>query len=131
MHPTKISALCGALLFLTATPSAEAAAKPADQYEGWLRLSISDGGEGETTSVTLACQPDEGTHPDPHTACDQLRAVDGRLSDLNVDPGPCTREYDPRVARALGIWHRRPVLFQHTFSNPCVLHRTTGAVFTF
>jgi hypothetical protein len=131
MHLSKITALCGAFLFLTATPSAEATAKPADQYEGWLRLSVSDGGEGQVKSVTLACGPDNGDHPEPATACRQLRGVAGRISKLNVDPGPCTDEYHPRVARALGFWGNRPVVFQHTYSNPCVLYRTTGAVFKF
>lgn len=139
MISIKIAAACGAFLFATSLSSAGAVAQAATEsavghtprLQGLLALSVTPGLGGGTKTVTLTCGPDGGSHPYPRSACDQLRAVGGRLSQLNVDPGPCTREYNPQTVSATGIWEGRLVLFERTYPNPCVLERTTGAVFAF
>ncbi|MGV9808340.1 SSI family serine proteinase inhibitor, partial [Micromonospora chersina] len=57
--------------------------------------------------------------------------VDGHLDALDVRPGPCTREYAPVTARAVGFWQDRPIAYTRTFDNRCELRRGTDALFDF
>ncbi|KAB1901238.1 SSI family serine proteinase inhibitor, partial [Micromonospora sp. AMSO31t] len=68
---------------------------------------------------------------DPATACRLVARVDGHLDALEVQLGPCTREYAPVTARALGFWQDRPVTYTRTFDNRCHLLRGTDVLFDF
>lgn len=96
-----------------------------------------DGGGTATGTVKLTCTPDGGTHPDPKAACSSLRAVGGDFERLPSTGQPCTREYNPHVARATGSWQVSPdgptflVEYEETFSNRCIAAVETDNVFNF
>ncbi|MEV0191748.1 SSI family serine proteinase inhibitor [Kitasatospora purpeofusca] len=100
-----------------------------------LRLTVAHGETpvaGTPHVAVLACPPGgTTTHPDPVTACHLLDSVNGDLGRLDVDPGPCNQVYDPYTVTASGTYRGRPLTFQHTYGNHCVLLRTTGAFFDF
>ena len=81
--------------------------------------------------MTLTCNPDGGTHPLPHKACNALRAVHGHIAALPGNPGICPFIFAPVTATAKGTWRGHLVTFQKTFPNSCVLHRATTPVFDF
>src|SRR5437763_1457765 len=47
--------------------------------------------------VTLICNPDGGTHPQPGTACDALRSVNGHIENLPGNPGICPLIFAPQT----------------------------------
>ncbi len=100
-----------------------------------LRLTVAHGATPTTGTphlATLQCPPGSSTsHPDPLTACRLLDSVNGDLARLDVDPGACTQEYDPYTVTAAGTYRGRPLSFQQTYGNHCVLLRTAGAFFDF
>ncbi|MDQ0988486.1 subtilase-type protease inhibitor [Streptomyces sp. V2I9] len=87
-------------------------------------------------AVTLSCAPTaEGTHPDPAAACEELAEVRGEFSELTAGPSnrTCTRQWDPVVVTAHGVWQGEPVQFSTTYGNACEMAGGTGgnAVFAF
>jgi hypothetical protein len=85
-----------------------------------------------TTVVTLTCDPDGGTHPDPTTACNSLRDAGGDFKRLRPDSTIfCTFVYDPVQAYAIGQWRSRSVTFNHTYGNRCSAAVESGHVFDF
>lgn len=100
-----------------------------------LRLTVAHGETpvaGTPHVAVLDCPPGgTTTHPDPITACRLLDSVNGDLGRLDVDPGVCNQLYDPYTVTASGTYRGRPLTFQHTYGNHCVLLRTTGAFFDF
>jgi hypothetical protein len=133
LHATLISvtlaALAALMLAMTVTPARAASSS------SWLVLSVY---KGDTPSpatvlstVTLTCDADGGTHPQPGKACDALRSVDGHIERLPGDPGICPLIFAPETATADGQWRGRYVHFQQTYSNSCVLHRALTPVYDF
>src|SRR5438270_473299 len=59
--------------------------------------------------VTLTCNPDGGTHPQPATACDALRSVNGHIENLPGNPGICPLIFAPQTATASGRWRGHAV----------------------
>ncbi|WP_064445897.1 SSI family serine proteinase inhibitor [Micromonospora sp. NBRC 110037] len=108
---------------------AHAAPHPGPQTPSVLLLTVDDGAGVRATVLT--CGPAGGLHPDPITACRLVARVDGDLDALDVDGAPCTSQYAPVVARATGFWQNRPVSYTRTFTNPCLMQRTTASLFTF
>ncbi len=108
---------------------AQAAPRPGPQTPSVLLLTVDDGAGVRATVLT--CGPTGGLHPDPITACRLVARVDGDLDALDVDGAPCTSQYAPVVARAAGFWQNRPVSYTRTFTNPCLMQRTTASLFTF
>jgi len=108
---------------------AQAAPRPGPQTPSVLLLTVDDGAGVRATVLT--CGPAGGLHPDPFTACRLVARVDGDLDALDVDGAPCTSQYAPVVARAAGFWQARPVSYTRTFTNPCLMQRTTASLFTF
>lgn len=109
-------------------PGTPAAAPPTS-----LHLTLTRPGDGATTarSVTLHCDPPGGTHPEAARACAELARHGGRI-EREADRGAaCTMIYAPVVAEASGRWRGRPVSFRAEYSNECVLHARTGALFLF
>ncbi|GAA2942371.1 subtilase-type protease inhibitor [Streptomyces enissocaesilis] len=105
-----------------------------------LVLTVGSGEEASTATVgravTLSCAPRPGgTHPSPQAACEELRAMHGELSGL-IDTSPqriCTREWDPVVITAQGVWQGKPVSWSATFGNACEMKGglTENALFAF
>ncbi|MGK5444327.1 SSI family serine proteinase inhibitor [Micromonospora sp. URMC 105] len=120
---------------LTATAllpqAAQAAPRSGTQSPSVLLLAVDRPGTAEDRSTVLVCGPTGGTHPDAATACRTLAQVNGDLTALSVDPGPCTFEYAPVTVHAWGYWQDRPVAWSETYSNRCLLLRGTGALFAF
>lgn len=82
--------------------------------------------------MRLICEPrPAGMHPNAAAACADLERAGGDLDGLPGRPRPCTREYDPVTATATGTYGGRPISWQRTFSNACVLESETGPVFSF
>ncbi|WP_030759689.1 subtilase-type protease inhibitor [Streptomyces sp. NRRL F-2664] len=103
-----------------------------------LVLSVTAGPDTETgtvlRAVTLVCAPKPGgTHPNPATACRELRAADAQLDPLAAPAADavCTREWNPMTVTADGVWQGRRLSYSYTFANPCGLRNTTSALFTF
>jgi hypothetical protein len=85
-----------------------------------------------TTAVTLTCNPDGGTHPDPVRACDSLRDAGGDFKRLRPDSTvACIFVYEPVQAYATGQWRGRVVTFAHTYGNRCSAAVESGHVFDF
>ncbi|MET8329921.1 SSI family serine proteinase inhibitor [Streptomyces sp. NPDC005181] len=86
-------------------------------------------------AVTLSCAPrPTGTHPSPAAACADLLAVDGEFTQLTMPPQrSCTRQWDPVVVNATGVWQGRSVSWSATFGNDCEMQAslTEGSVFGF
>ncbi|WP_093802807.1 subtilase-type protease inhibitor [Streptomyces sp. Wb2n-11] len=132
-------ALTGAVS--TGTAHAQPAAGAAGLYApSALVLTMGTGEEAATATVgravTLSCAPlPGGTHPSPGAACKELRAAHGEFSGL-VDTSPqrsCTREWDPVVITAQGVWQGKPVSWSATFGNVCEMEGglTESALFSF
>ncbi|MFI7633340.1 SSI family serine proteinase inhibitor [Nonomuraea sp. NPDC049400] len=116
-----------AVLGLCATPFlAPLPAAAGDDAPGAELLIAVRPSSGGGYARTLTCDPDGGLHPRPVAACDALREVDGRVEDLDVDPGPCPMIYDPVTADVAGHWHGEDVSFHQEFSNNCVMERKLG-----
>ncbi|WP_030684136.1 subtilase-type protease inhibitor [Streptomyces sp. NRRL B-1347] len=103
-----------------------------------LVLTIGYGDKAETASiqraVTLGCSSGGvGSHPDAAAACDQLRSVGGKFDAVTKKSSsrPCTKEWNPIVVTAQGVWEGRRVSYEHTFANPCALTIGQGQVFAF
>ncbi|MFC0032191.1 SSI family serine proteinase inhibitor [Micromonospora chaiyaphumensis] len=127
--PALAAALAG-LAVLAAPSAAGAAPRPGPETPSALLLTV-DAGGGDVRATVLVCGPAGGLHPDPATACRLVARVDGHLDALEVQPGPCTREYAPVTARAVGFWQDRPVTYTRTFDNGCHLRRGTDVLFDF
>ncbi|MFF2140281.1 subtilase-type protease inhibitor [Streptomyces sp. NPDC058193] len=104
-----------------------------------LVLSVGKGDAASATvqrAVTLSCAPrPSGTHPSPDAACAELRQVAGEFAQLTtpLPQGRCTRQWDPVVLSASGVWQGRGVSWSTTFGNACEMQASLaeGAVFTF
>ncbi|MDQ0791741.1 subtilase-type protease inhibitor [Streptomyces sp. B1I3] len=117
-------------------------AQPAGLYApSALVLSVGEGSGSATSvtvqrAVTLSCAPrPSGTHPSPADACAELRAVNGEFAQLTtpLPQGSCTRQWDPVVLNATGVWQGRNVSWSATFGNACEMQASlsAGPVFAF
>lgn len=108
------------------------ASRPAGLYApSALVLAISKGERAATATVeravTLNCAPRAtGTHPAPASACAELRSVGGRFGALTEEPSQkmCTRQWDPVVVTAQGVWDGKHVSWSATFGNACEMEGT-------
>ncbi|WP_030565841.1 SSI family serine proteinase inhibitor [Streptomyces aureocirculatus] len=104
-----------------ATPGPTSLYAPSD-----LVLTVGQGEDAATATVqravTLTCAPKaSGTHPAPSAACAELNSVEARFDQL-VDASPtgvCTKEWNPVVISAAGVWKGKHVAWTTTFGNPC------------
>ncbi|MFD3513460.1 subtilase-type protease inhibitor [Streptomyces sp. NPDC058657] len=103
-----------------------------------LVLTIGYGDSASTAAiqraVSLGCSSGGvGSHPDAPGACAQLRAAGGNFDKVTKAPSTtyCTREWNPVVVTAEGVWEGRRVAYEHTFANPCALRAGQGQVFNF
>ncbi|MFD5701567.1 subtilase-type protease inhibitor [Streptomyces lasiicapitis] len=135
-------ALGGLATAATAAPAPVAVKPAAPAASGYapseLVLTIGYGDKAATASiqraVTLGCSSTGiGSHPDAPGACDQLRAVGGKFDKVTKAPSNavCTKEWNPIVVTAQGVWEGRRVNYEHTFANPCAMTVGQGQVFNF
>ncbi|MFE9173007.1 protease inhibitor [Streptomyces kebangsaanensis] len=102
-----------------------------------LVLTVGHGTAAATATperaVTLTCAPaPSGSHPAAPDACAELRAAGGDLAALTAgDDVLCTREYNPVVITAQGVWQGKRVSYERTFSNECVKNASATSVFAF
>ncbi|MHC3467203.1 protease inhibitor [Streptomyces sp. 7R007] len=128
------TAVCGPL---TGSALAEPAAAPASLYApSALVLTVGHGESAATTTpqraVTLSCAPTpSGTHPAAALACAELRAAGGLEGLAPRDDVPCTKQYDPVVVTADGVWQGKRVAYERTFGNECVKNSYGSALFAF
>ncbi|CCB73069.1 MULTISPECIES: SSI family serine proteinase inhibitor [Streptomycetaceae] len=130
--PRRASAAAAALLALAATagPATAAPAGPPPRHSH-LFLSVSGSDDTWVRGVSLYCDPPSGFHPHAQLACKALEGAHGKLDALAPDRHMCPMVYAPVIATATGTWHGRPVSWERTFSNSCVLDARTGSVFRF
>ncbi|GGO40521.1 subtilase-type protease inhibitor [Streptomyces lasiicapitis] len=105
-----------------------------------LVLTVGQGEDAATATVqravTLSCAPKAtGTHPAPRAACAEFSAVEAQFEKL-VDAAPkvaCTKEWNPVVVSAAGVWQGKHVAWSITFGNPCSMKAAlgTGALLNF
>ncbi|MFD5904862.1 subtilase-type protease inhibitor [Streptomyces microflavus] len=126
---------------LAATSAHAAPAKAESLYApSALVLTVAQGEDPLTATVqravTLTCTPSaEGTHPAPEAACKELESVGGRFTQLarTTPDRMCTRQWNPVVITAHGVWHGKRVTFSTTYGNACELagSMNDSAVYSF
>ncbi len=101
----------------TADPAAGGGIEQADN-DLQVEYDHADGTEPE--SWTLTCVGfAEGSHPDPETACEQLKAMEDPFAPLPADV-ICTEQYGgPQTARILGRWNGEPVDLELSLTDGC------------
>ncbi|WP_373465833.1 SSI family serine proteinase inhibitor [Streptomyces sp. V3I8] len=123
-----LPAVC-ALLMAGPVP-ARAAALPDSPAGDWLYVTLTrgDARSGDTRGALLLCDPPQG-HPQAARACGELRAARGEVGRIPLRDAFCPMVHAPVTASARGAWGGRPVTYEETFANSCVLAARTGAVF--
>ncbi|MDF6043390.1 subtilase-type protease inhibitor [Streptomyces sp. JH14] len=112
---------------LLMSPTAHAAAP-----DDGLLLTVSGSDDTWIRGVLLECPSASGSnHPQAAEACAALNAAGGDPDGLPGDPRRCAHLYEPVTATAEGQYDGRPVSWQRTFANACVLASVTGPVFRF
>lgn len=128
----------------TVTSAPAPAAQPARTQSLYapsdLVLTIAKGEDVPTATVeravTLTCAPRaKGTHPTPVSACTELKAVGGDFAALTRSPShkACTRQWNPVVISAQGVWQGKYVTWSATYGNMCEMEASMGqgTVFSF
>ncbi|TJZ43460.1 protease inhibitor protein [Streptomyces piniterrae] len=138
-------ALGAALVLGTLATTAQATAAPAQPSrsgglyaQSELVLTVGHGDSRATSTIeraaTLSCRPTAtGSHPAPRAACAQLRAASGDFGKVTgvVSNRVCTKEWNPIVVTADGVWEGRRVSYTYTFANSCAMNDGKGLVFEF
>ncbi|MEV4442580.1 subtilase-type protease inhibitor [Streptomyces sp. NPDC049577] len=103
-----------------------------------LVLTVAQGDDPATAgvqrAVTLTCTPKAGgTHPAVSDACAALRAAGGDFNKVTtIKAGTfCTKEYNPTLVTAEGVWDGKRVSYKRVFANPCEREAGKGVVFNF
>ncbi|APU17247.1 MULTISPECIES: SSI family serine proteinase inhibitor [Actinoalloteichus] len=139
-HHLVASAMFAAASVLTGATDPSGGAPAADttdaQIPTTLTLTISQdplAADQDATgrrSAVLTCDPDGGNHPDPATACSDLKLVGDRFEGI-ANQEICTMIYQPHTVTATGTVEGKPVAIERTYSNKCVLAAETGEIFAF
>ena len=128
------SIVVASALVTLATADAAAATNTATQpHTSWTFLKLTRAVGNENSTVTLTCDPAEGSHPHPIEACDELAQAHG---DPALLPGRDPQQICPFIVQqvavsAIGEWHGRQVIFRAVYSNTCFLENRTGDFFDF
>ncbi|WP_149826182.1 SSI family serine proteinase inhibitor [Streptomyces tailanensis] len=120
----------GLLAALVLLPLASSAPARATFPDNWLYVTVTrgDARTGDTRGSLLLCDPPQG-HTRAAEACAELRAAGGDITRIPQKDGMCVQVYAPIRATAHGEWNGRPVEYEQTFANGCVMTARTGAVF--
>ncbi|MFD4762192.1 SSI family serine proteinase inhibitor [Streptomyces sp. NPDC058439] len=126
------TAFAAALFTLTAAVPAAAARSDDPVPDRGLFLTVSGSENTWIRGVALFCPPaPDAHHPEAAAACAAMDEAAGDPDNLPGDPHPCSQEYDPVTATVTGKRDGRPVSWQKTFPNACVMEAATGPVFRF
>lgn len=119
------SMVTAALAVFAVTPAQAATAQPPSAELGILVFHGDD-----IRQYSLDCGPDDGSHPDPRTACGQLRKVDGDLTTLRpgADPSCKAPETDPVDVEIMGTWNGMITVFNERYPNPACAQASAGLV---
>ncbi|MFC9618595.1 SSI family serine proteinase inhibitor [Streptomyces sp. NPDC056930] len=121
-----------ALLALTVAVPAAAAESNAPVPDRGLLLTVSGSEDTWIRGVALFCPPaPDAHHSHAAAACAAIDRAEGDLDALPSSPRLCIEGYDPVTATATGTWDGRPVSWQRTFPDACVMDAVTGPVFRF
>ncbi|MGN9779797.1 SSI family serine proteinase inhibitor [Nonomuraea sp. ZG12] len=96
-----------------------------------LFLAVSSHGNTSLSAIAIQCPDRADQHPYGEITCAIVDAVDGDFDRLPGNPRLCTKEYDPVTATMNGLWRNRPIGWQKTYSNACMLDARTGPIFRF
>lgn len=120
----------GLLAALVLLPLASSAPAQATFPDSWLYVTVTRGDArfGDARGSLLLCDPPQG-HTRAAEACAELRAAGGDITRIPHKDGMCAQVYAPIRATARGEWNGRPVEYEQTFANGCVMTARTGAVF--
>ncbi|MFE5096436.1 SSI family serine proteinase inhibitor [Streptomyces sp. NPDC056638] len=120
------------LLALTVAVPAAADESNAPVPDRGLLLTVSGSEDTWIRGVALFCPPaPDAHHPHAAAACAAIDRAEGDLDALPGSPRLCIEGYDPVTATATGTWDGRPVSWQRTFPDACVMDAVTGPVFRF
>jgi hypothetical protein len=86
---------------------------------------------GYATAVILTCDPSGGPHPNPAQACDTLKRVGGKPSNIRPGRTMCMMLYAPITAQITGTWKGRRINWSKTYGNACEMNRANGVLFVF
>ncbi|GHE48044.1 hypothetical protein GCM10017673_57250 [Streptosporangium violaceochromogenes] len=101
----------------------------ADEAGAVLAIARHNLYEGTVRHWYLTCDPDGGSHPDPHGACDRLRDIDGDLDRLRFRPDvACPRIYAPVRVKITGTWYGEFKVFSEKYPNACYAEQLAGPV---
>ncbi len=126
-----VAAVAAILGFAATASPASAAPADAPPVRSHLFLSVSGADDTWVRGVSLYCDPPRGFHPHADLACRALEGARGRLDTLAPDRHMCPMVYAPVTATATGTWHGRPVSWERSYANSCVMDARTGSVFRF
>jgi hypothetical protein len=131
MTHTTLHTVRGGLLATLALLTLGAAAPAEAPLPGnWLYVTVTRGDvrSGDTRGALLLCDPPQG-HARAAEACAELAGVDGDVGRIPLKNGMCVQVYAPVRVTARGEWDGRPVTYEHSFANSCVMAARTGSVF--
>ena len=104
---------------------------PSADQKTELTVVVSDG-EGNDETFTIKCDPADGTHPRPESACEFLELA-AKWGEDPFAPVPedavCTQTYGgPETATVTGVWLGRDIDATFSRENGCEIDRWDNAV---
>jgi hypothetical protein len=104
---------------------------PSADQQTELTVVVSDG-EGNDETFTVTCDPADGTHPRPESACEFLELA-AKWGEDPFAPVPedavCTQIYGgPETATVTGVWLGREIDATFSRENGCEIDRWNNAV---
>lgn len=126
-----IAALAALVVSGTTWASADTPVEPAESVARPTMVTITVQGDAsaQSSTHTLRCRPNGGSHPTPHAACRRLRHVHDDVW-KPVPPGTmCTMIYGgPETAQIAGTVHGKPVAAEFERTNGCEMARWDALV---
>ncbi|MGP2440622.1 SSI family serine proteinase inhibitor [Streptomyces sp. JW3] len=123
--------LLAAVTLLVAWAAPAQATEPGGGPSGdWLLLTVTRGGAPSATDggTLLLCDPPRGPAR-AAAACAELDAARGDIGAIPQRKAICPMIHAPVTAQARGTWRGRPVRYEETFPNACVMTSRTGTLF--
>jgi hypothetical protein len=124
-RPARAAGLVATGLLLVACGTAGSGDSPGSPSAGLTRLTVTarESPAADAQSWTLACDPADGSHPDPVAACVALAAAADPFSPTPPDQA-CTMIYGgPQTATIVGTYRGRPVNASYSRGNGCEIAR--------
>jgi lipoprotein-anchoring transpeptidase ErfK/SrfK len=86
---------------------------------------------GYASALVLTCFPPGGLHPNRVQACNTLKKVHGKPSNLKPAYTMCMMIYAPITAQISGTWEGTKISWSKKYGNVCEMNRATGVLFRF